>query len=119
MKVQFLQVEFTEIDVLKEEVLNFVNHQKDLISQTTNDSERYNRFIMFDIGRELYFNFGNRIVNNLKSHGKTKCTFSVSIAEAALLQFVCCFDTSNKGDFTKHTLQRFSDMIDQQIKSII
>ena len=119
MKVQFLQVEFAEIEVLKESVLAFVNHQKNIIDRTTDDSEKYNRFILFGVGRELYFNFGSRIVNNLKSHGKTHCTFSVSIAEAAFLQFVCCFDLTNKADFTKHVLERFGRMIDEKIKSII
>jgi len=119
MKVQFLKVEFAEIEVLKESVLAFVNHQKKIIDQTTDESEKYNRFILFGVGRELYFNFGKRIVNNLKEHGKTHCTLSVSIAEAAFLQFVCCFDLTNKNAFTTHVLQRYGRMIDEKIKSII
>ena len=119
MKIQFKMVEFTEIEVLKTEVYEFVNYQKTIIDRTTDDSEKYTRFILFGVGRELYFNFGKRIINNLKSHGKTHCTFSVSIAEAAFLQYVCCFDLSNKKAFEKHTLERFGRMIDEQIKSII
>ena len=118
MKIQFKQLEFTELEVLKEQTLLFVNFQKSQIDFSTNDNDRYTRFVFFGVGRELYFNFGSRIIQNLKTHGKTHCTFSVSVAEAAFLQFVCCFDTTNKNDFQKHVLSKLSNLIDQQIKSI-
>lgn len=119
MKIQLKQIEFVELDILKNEVYAFVNHQKAMIDNSKNDTEKYNSFIYFGVGRDLYFSFGNRMITNLKSHGKTHCTFSVSVAEAALLQFVCCFNSSNKNEYEKYTLERFGRMIDEQIKSII
>lgn len=119
MKIQLKQIEFVELEILKNEVYAFVNHQKTMIDNGTDDTDKYNRFVFFGVGRDLYFSFGNRMISNLKSHGKTHCTFSVSVAEAALLQFVCCFNTSNKNEYEKHTLERISRLIDQQIKSII
>lgn len=119
MKIQLKQIEFVELDILKTEVYAFVNHQKDMIDRSTDETDKYNRFVFFGVGRDLYFSFGNRMISNLKSHGKTHCTLSVSVAEAALLQFVCCFNRTNKNEYEKHTLERFGRMIDEQIKSII
>lgn len=118
MKIHLKQVEIVELNALKDEVLQFANYQKNIIDQITDDSEKYNRLILMDIGTTLYFNFGTRIINNLKSHGKTHCTFSISLAEAALLQFVCCFNVGNKPDFTQYVLGKFSRLIDEKIKSI-
>lgn len=118
MKVKFYQIEIRELNVLKDEIFNYISYQKENIKHSKDDSEIYMLVMLTDIGRDLYFSFGTRIINNLKSHGSTHCTFSISVAEAAFLQYVCCFDLSNKHVFTKFVLQKIGDLIDQKIKSI-
>lgn len=111
-------MEFTELHILKEEILVFVNYQQELINRTMDISEKYNRIILHNIGRNLFFCFGNKCVNNLKSHGKTHCTFSVSIAEAAFLQFVCSFPTL-RNDYQKFVMDKVSSLVDEKINNII
>lgn len=117
-KVQFLHVDFAELAILKDQLMIFVKHQEGMIERSSDVSERYNRLIMHDVGTALYFSFGMKMVNNLKSHGKTQTTFSISIAEASLLQFVCSF-TTPRNEMENYTMGKFARIIDEKIQSII
>ena len=118
MKVQFLHMEFSELNILKDQIHVFINHQQEIITRTTDRSEKYNRLVLHGIGRQLYFDFGNKMVNNMKTQGKTHCTFSVSVAEAAFIQFVCGFVT-NRTEYQIFVMDKISRIVDERIESLI
>lgn len=120
-KIKLLKVELVELNVLKNELLTFYQyHENRLRLIDKNDIDNLViQLLQVDSARNLYFNFGNKIVTKIKNHGKSLVNFTITVTEAVILIYACSMQNSLRNDYETFVCRKFVDKIHELLINLI
>ena len=120
-KIKLINVEISELNILKDFLYTFWNWNENALTRINKSDAQllYSEILLVDVARDLYFNFGTKIINNKKSHGKALTNLTIAVKDAIILIASCSMENSIDNDFEKYVKQKFIAILDEKLKSII
>lgn len=118
-KIKLEKIELAEINCLKNELNIFYTFKENMLTHIRDNELLFNEMLIVDVARDLYFQFGNKLVNNFRNHGKGIANITLSVKDAVILLACCSFNNSLRNEFENYVTGKFIRLLDQKLKNII
>lgn len=111
--VRLLKVTEDEVQVLQSELYRYSELQRLGIHHWGNE-EFYTALVTIDIAFRLWVTFRRKIESAQNSF-----TVRLKVSEAVVVLKCCYWNRDGRNDYEKHVAEKYKNLIDQQLKSIV
>jgi hypothetical protein len=113
MKIVLKKIKKENIVIIQTELLKFIRHKVDNISNC-NDYEKYcNDIIVIDVLQSMFYTFRTKIENP-----KKVSSIAFTPSQAVILLFCCQWKSNDRTEEQKFTMQTISDLLHEKLINI-
>jgi hypothetical protein len=114
-KVTLSKLEIVEIEVLQDQLNNFLSYKNSCIGgMDKNSNGYYDTLLLVDILHRLFFSFRGKIEKSTKN----VASLILTVSEAVIILQVCNTSLTIRSDYEKHVMSKTSNLIHEQLINI-
>lgn len=110
--IELKKVEMVDLEVLQQEVQNFLTYKSSNIKAT--NSDYLDSLLVIDVLQRLYYNFRGKIERTARNEANLK----LQVSDACVLLLCCTFNSSLRNEYDGFVMKKFSRLIHEQLINI-
>lgn len=114
--IKLLKVEVSEINVLKNELFEYITYKTHELSHIKESEKLFNEMLLIDLSYTLFHSFDKKIENKRKNQ---LVSITLNVKDAVTLIHVCSFKNTLRKEMEIYTTGKFIRLLDKELKNLI